>query len=348
MKTTFKNRVFGCAVVKSINSNYNADFSHQPRTLPDGTAYATDKAFKYLVKNYLLQTQSEEKVLFFKRLNDEMNPLDLVGAFDKMFTTKLKDSNRFQVLKSLLSCIDVRLFGATFAPKGKDVEGRNISIHGTVQICHGINRYPESIIFSEQIMSPFANIKEKKGESESNEPGMTTLGSQSKLQEGHYSHHFSVNPGNLKNHLDTLIKNANKVENTLPDSISNELGITEQDVAILKQAMRAGATYYDSASKAGVENELLIWVQLKTDSKIVLPSFAPIIDVPKERTLENKTIINLKGISALLDSEHIRNHIEKAEIYFNPITTELQNVPLGARFFDIVTGEAMEYEATVV
>ena len=49
----FKNRVFGCAVVKAVNANYNADFSGQPRTLPSGTVYATDKAFKYTVKNYL-------------------------------------------------------------------------------------------------------------------------------------------------------------------------------------------------------------------------------------------------------------------------------------------------------
>ena len=32
----FENRVFGCVVVKAINSNYNADFSGQPRTLPNG------------------------------------------------------------------------------------------------------------------------------------------------------------------------------------------------------------------------------------------------------------------------------------------------------------------------
>ena len=50
--TQFKNRVFGAAIVKAVNSNYNADFSGQPRTLPDGTVYATDKAFKYTVRNY--------------------------------------------------------------------------------------------------------------------------------------------------------------------------------------------------------------------------------------------------------------------------------------------------------
>ena len=37
--TEFKNRVFGCVAVKAINSNYNADFSGQPRTLPNGKVF---------------------------------------------------------------------------------------------------------------------------------------------------------------------------------------------------------------------------------------------------------------------------------------------------------------------
>jgi CRISPR-associated protein Csh2 len=48
--TQFKNRVYGFAVIKAINSNYNADFSGQPRTLPNGQVYATDKALKYTVR----------------------------------------------------------------------------------------------------------------------------------------------------------------------------------------------------------------------------------------------------------------------------------------------------------
>ena len=65
--TEFKNRVFGCVVVKAINSNYNADFSGQPRTLPNGKVYATDKALKYLIKNYLRE-MNEERVFYFKTL----------------------------------------------------------------------------------------------------------------------------------------------------------------------------------------------------------------------------------------------------------------------------------------
>ena len=57
--TEFKNRVFGCVAVKAINSNYNADFSGQPRTLPNGKVYATDKALKYPIKNYLKEIYGE-------------------------------------------------------------------------------------------------------------------------------------------------------------------------------------------------------------------------------------------------------------------------------------------------
>lgn len=71
MSDTFRNRVFGCVVIKSVNSNYNADFSHQPRTLPDGTVYATDKALKYTVRNYINKNWPEEKVFYFKSLNED-------------------------------------------------------------------------------------------------------------------------------------------------------------------------------------------------------------------------------------------------------------------------------------
>lgn len=36
MSNTFKNRVFGCVVIKSVNSNYNADFSLSPVLCPMG------------------------------------------------------------------------------------------------------------------------------------------------------------------------------------------------------------------------------------------------------------------------------------------------------------------------
>ena len=50
----FKNRCYGILIVKSENSNFNADFTGNARRLPDdnGTIYATDKALKYTIRRF--------------------------------------------------------------------------------------------------------------------------------------------------------------------------------------------------------------------------------------------------------------------------------------------------------
>jgi CRISPR-associated protein Csh2 len=299
MSNVFNNRVFGCAIIKSINSNYNADFSHQPRTLPNGTVYATDKTLKWTIRNYWKKVQNE-KVFYSKSLTDEMSPRTLDETLELHFgkiEDKDKNTLRLKVLKSILSCIDVRLFGGTYAGK------TNISIHGTCQITHGVNRFRENVIYSEQIMSPFRNPGKDNADST-----MTTLGTQSKLQEGHYVHHFSVNPKNIEEDAKRV-----KVDGLLVD-----------DIEKLKLGLRNGVTYYDSAAKAGTENELLLWVQLKEDSKIVLPSFVELVEVN-----ENKSI-NLQLISNLLAKANIKNEIEKIELFYNKGVTKVINVPSSA------------------
>lgn len=296
MSNSFKNRVFGCAIIKSINSNYNADFSHQPRMLPSGVAYATDKAFKYSIRNYWTKMFPEEKVFYFKSLNEKMEPRTLDETYQKYFGDfeGKKDKLRLNVLKNILTCLDVRLFGGTYAGK------TNISVHGTCQITHGINRYKESVIYSEQIMSPFKNSNES-----SKESTMTTLGTQSKLEEGHYVHHFSINPQNIAGH-------AERVESE---------GVLQSDVDKLKEAMRRGVTYYDSAAKAGTENELLLWVQLKEGSKLVLPSLVELVDVDEDKA------INLSRVTALLSKPHIQSEIEAIELYYQQGITKVTNAP---------------------
>lgn len=304
MSTLFNNRVFGCAIIKSINANYNADFTHQPRTLPDGIVYATDKALKYTVRNYLVKNFSDEKVFYFKSLNEEMQPRDLDQSYVKYFgefpKADKKDAlkARKAVLRNLLTCIDVRLFGGTFASKDA-----NLSLHGTVQFTHGVNKFVEGVIYSEQISSPFRNSNEKSADSM-----QTTLGTQFKLKEGHYVHHLSINPRNLEEMIKT----------------SDGPGLTVSDVEKLKEALRNGATFYDSSSKSGVENELLFWVQLKEGSKLVLPSFVELVSVNSERE------IDMSLVTALLAKEKVKPEVEKIEIYYNKVTTKVVNAPEGA------------------
>jgi len=302
--TTFNNRVYGAAVIKSINSNYNADFSGQPRKLPNGTIYATDKALKYSIRNYWKDALGE-KIFYFKSLSEEMSPRTLDETYNLHFgDSKEKDKTkvRLEVLGNILKCLDVKLFGGTYAGK------TNISIHGTCQITHGLNNFAENVIYSEQIMSPFRNSNEASAEST-----MTTLGSQSRLQEGHYVHHFSVNPKNIE---DDVIR------------VKAE-GLTEIDISKLKEGLRKGATYYDSAAKAGTENELLLWVQLKPESKVVLPSFVSLIDINEEKE------IDLSKVSALLSEKHMKSEIEKIEIYYNKSNTKVLDEPAGAVFSEL-------------
>ena len=58
----FENRVFGAVLIKSVVANYNADFTGSPRTLPSGVIYATDKALKYCIRNYL---KKEDEIIFY-------------------------------------------------------------------------------------------------------------------------------------------------------------------------------------------------------------------------------------------------------------------------------------------
>lgn len=306
----FENRVFGCAIIKAINANYNADFSHQPRTLPDGTVYATDKVLKYSIRNFIRSCYPSEKVFYFKSLDDQMQPRDLDQTYVKFFgeiskpAKKEESQARLKVLRNLLECVDIRLFGGTFASKAA-----NLSMHGCVQITHGLNRFVEGAIYSEQIGSPFRNSNES-----STDSMQTTLGTQFKLQEGHYVHHFSINPGNLKEYAE----------------LASSTGITIGDVDKLKEAMRKGVTFYDSAAKAGCENELLLWVELKPGSMLVLPSFVELITVNDDKE------IDLEKIKVLLAKEEVKSQVARIQVYYDKGLTKVINMPDNVEELEII------------
>lgn len=295
MTKSFTNRVYGAAIIKSVNSNYNADFSGQPRKLPNGIVYATDKAFKYSIRNYWKNALNQD-VFYFKSLNESLVPRDLKESYEIKYSEIKGDKDRITVLENLLKNIDVRLFGGTFA-----VKKVNLSLHGTCQITHGVNRFGENVIYSEQILSPFRNSNKEDADT-------STLGSQSRLEEGHYVHHFTVNPQNIK---DMAV-------------MANSDGVTEDDILNLKAAMSKGATFYDSAAKSGTENELLLWVELKEGAKSVLPSFVDLIEINDNRE------INLEGVKRLLAEDYISKDVLKIELYFNKTITKVINKPVGA------------------
>lgn len=334
----FKNRVFGLVIVKAINSNFNADFTGQPRTLPDGRVYATDKTLKYSVRHYLKQQYPEEKVLYYKRLNEKTNPYSLAELYDVVGLGKFDEDykDKRKVLGNILSCLDVRLFGSTFAPvkgKGSKAKKVNLSVHGTVQINHGINQFYRDgqtvdEIYSEPITAPF------RSDSDNKEAEQTTIGRQSKLREGHYAYHFSINPKNL-DPLVALVNEKKDQEAKEPtsDEVKKATGLKAPDVKKLKEALRVGVTHFDSSSKAGSDNELLLWIQLKDDNKMVLPSFSEMVKVTRQN---GQIEIDMSRLTDLL--EEVKEDIKNAEIYYMPENSNLKGAPDFAIKKHLITG----------
>lgn len=330
MSVSFTARVYGCAVIKAINSNFNADFAHQPRTLPDGRVYATDKALKHTVRRYLKNTYPQDGVLYYKRINDNMNPLTLADTYSYLTKPEGKgfeadSTDKKLVLRNLLGMQDVRLFGSTFAAK-KGKFTVNLSIHGPVQFTHGLNQFfvgeqPTGDIYSEQISAPFSTDS-----GEEKEAAQSTLGRQSKLREGHYVYHFSVNPKNLAD-----------LTSVLATDSAEAAGLTQQDTDRLKEALRVGVTYLDSASKAGSENELLLWVRLQDESKLVLPSFVEMVRV--SRPVGGKARVELGPVRDLL--AHVASEVAAIELYYLPEQTELVDAPEGAQHGHLLTGHQL-------
>ena len=176
-------RVYGVLGISSIMANWNADFSGYPKTTSDGNVFGSDKALKYPMKK--MWDNEGQKVLYIKSMNfDSLVPNSLAERYDVLFGTgALKNSkDSREILSNLMSAVDVKNFGATFAEKEK-----NFSITGAVQFGQGFNKYSDTSIEEQNILSPFRDGKKKEGDNgKSEEARNTTLGTKIVCDEAHY------------------------------------------------------------------------------------------------------------------------------------------------------------------
>lgn len=273
----FNNWAVGISVVRSMNGNFNADISKMPRRLPDknGTIYATDKALKYCIRNYLANAKNE-KVFMWRRQNEKLEPLNIDENYKKMFKTEPKKGMRQEILNNLLTCLDVRLFGCTYA--GED----NIAIHGTTQISYGVNKLQENMIYTNQILSPFQN--RSKGEAT-----QSTMGDESKALDICYVYDYNINPNNIGS--------------------ENEQRLTEADVKTFKDALCKGVNYVNTTTKIGSETLFVTYVEM-TKPKM-LQNLKKFVEVSKE---DGKLNINITSMIKYL--KKFDSDIVKAQIFF--------------------------------
>ncbi len=314
-----KKRVYGVIGIKSIMSNWNADFSGYPKSTSDGEIFGSDKALKYPMKK--MWDDNGEKVLYIKsyKIDDtdskkkdgvKLRPRSLKERYEKVFEIKdlSEEKDSTNVIKNLFLATDVKQFGATFA-EAKN----NISITGAVQINQGFNIYNGHSVEEQQILSPFRDGTK-------DEADASTLGTKIVSSEAHYIYPFVINPKAYKNYVDMEVTN----------------GYTEEDYKKFKEAALISATAFNTNAKVGCENELSIFVE--TEENLYLPSLAGFVEFKKE---------NGKGIFTLKFEELFKTlnpKIKSIEIYYNPYDTEFENKIEGEkyRYFNIFTREEVK------
>lgn len=312
----FIKRCYGIVVLKSENSNWNADFTKYPRRLPDenATIFATDKALKYSIRRYWVD--KGKNVFLWRTFRDDGKPRDL-SETDDYWTGVLKDNLKYILIKDkdgketqvekldrkdfFNNFIDVKFFGITFA-KGQDT----LSLTGPLQISYGVNRYNINTPYVVDIGSPFRADTKKNEEGETKENLQTTLGSEIRNLKSYYVYDWVLNPKNLPDGMD----------------------ITKDDIALLKDALKKSVTYLNTTTKIGTENALLLFITLKEGSELVLPTMKNLVDVSKDE------VIDLSKVSELLSKYNEK--IESVELYSNEAIAKVRGIPEGSQIQDIL------------
>jgi len=228
----------GIVVVNAKNANFNAGFDGLPRRLPTGRIFATDKALKYCIREYLSKTEP----VFVQRTKEFHDGKDGVRV-ERYLTLKenyLKKCNKEEmpkdeevIINDLKGFIDIRLFGVVFAVDS------NISMTGPCQINYGVNRFEGSNIFSSEILSPYRNPNEK-----SKDAQQTTIGEESRADNVYYVYDVCLNTNSAER---------------------QGIEVTDGDIAKLKNALKYAVGDVTSTTMFGCETVSMLWFKNKDD-----------------------------------------------------------------------------------
>jgi len=259
-------RAYGVIGVRAIMSNWNADFTGRPKTTSEGEIFGSDKALKYPIKR--MWADEGKKVMYLKSYvedKDSLRPKTLKERYEEFFGI-LKKTPTKEVLRNLFECVDIKNFGATFAE-----EGQNISITGAVQIGQGFNKFENTNVEIQDILSPFSDGKKIKNSEEVNQ---STLGTKIMVDEAHYFYGFSVNP-NAYNEYKELLNSSDGLFS------SNFKGYTKEDFEEFKRVVKQAVTRFATNSKYGCDNQFALFVEYDNDK--YLPDLSEYIIFDSEK-----------------------------------------------------------------
>jgi CRISPR-associated protein Csh2 len=296
-------RVYGVIGIKAKMANWNADFTGRPKSTSNGDIFGSDKALKYPMKK--MWENEDKKVLFIKSWKEEKDsvvPRKLSDRYTLLFGEIDKKTSTKEVMKNLFSATDVKNFGATFAE-----EGQNISITGAVQFGQGFNKFDDTNIEVQDILSPFADSTKEDAK-------QSTLGTKITVDEAHYFYGFSINP-----------KNYDEYKKLLGDDFK---GYTEADYQEFKKVALVSATAYSTNSKFGCENEFALFVECK-DGECYLPDLSDYVKFDSQARS-----VDLSEVEKL-----IKDKYSKVEVYYNSFKLDVKT---SLDKFDIFTKEPIK------
>ncbi|KIM05463.1 MAG: CRISPR-associated protein [Sulfurovum sp. AS07-7] len=304
------NRVYGVIGIKAKMANWNADFTGRPKSTSNGDIFGSDKALKYPMKK--MWEHEGKNVLFIKSWKEEKGsivPNQLAGRYTSLFEDITDKTSTKEVMNNLFNAIDVKNFGATFAEKKQ-----NISITGAVQFGQGFNKFNDTNIEVQDILSPFTDSKaEEKGK----DAKQSTLGTKITVDEAHYFYGFSINPKNYDEYK-TLLG-------------SEFQGYTEADYQEFKKVAKVSATAYSTNSKFGCENEFALFVEC-SDAQTYLPDLSDYIKFDSQ-----KRSVDLSDVEKLIEGR-----FSKVEVFYNPYKLEVKTT---LDRFNIFTNESISNES---
>jgi len=312
----------GVFIVRADNANFNADFSHMPRELPDGRIYATDKALKYCIRKYIHDIEGAEKVFAWRRFKigkkEKLEPLELEGNIEYLSKKEAKEVQLKEMVELALTKDDVRLFGATLA-----VSDKNISITGPCQITYGVNAFEAGLAYTSPILSPYSS---KEGKDKS------TIGSESRATELHYAYDFNINPNNLT--CDEQIK-------TLLKEDANKYYLNSHDIQLFKDAITRGVNYVTSTTKVGAVGELLFFAEFEKGEEK---------HVPLVPLLKTKIKISVEGSKRKIDLADAINSLKEyfpknMEVYYDPEYSEIIGISPNIKCFHIITHKQLQVKS---
>ena len=277
-------RVIGIVGVGCQNSNWNADFSGNPKMYLDeyvGSPFALKFAMRnhWNRKGYPVFYRKSYKV----SKDGAIQPQSLEERYLSLYSLNKISKNQLETENNLFKAIDIMNFGGFFSAKNN-----SLSYTGAVQITTGINKYEDADSVNDPLLSPFRN-KEKDMAS--------TVGCRNLLIEGHFFYGFTVDP-----HCYNYIKGYNE----------EFVGYTEEAYQAFKDACLYSVNNLNTVSKVGCYNEFAMFVELKEGSFKMLTNLNDLVEFNKGNI---KSEVNLTKVFETLKC--IEDDIDNIDIFYH-------------------------------